>query len=194
MRKLRRFIQDETAAAMVETTLVFPLVLILTFGLLEFGFALWQWNAAEKATAMAARYIATRGPLLSGVPDCFVAVPATITAGTSCSAVPGAESWTSSCGAGGTGSCDTGVLAAALEEAQAFAPFVQAENFRVDLRGTGMGFVGRGAPVPLVTVRLQGMTYDFIALEGLLGFDPIAMPESDATIVAEDQNEGEGTP
>lgn len=194
MRKLRRLPADDSAATLVETTLVFPLVLILTFGLLEFGHALWQWNAAEKATSVAARYIATRGPLLTGIPDCFVTPPATATAGTSCSEVPGAEAWSSSCDAGGGGDCDADVMAAALAEAQAFAPFIEAANFHIDLRGSGMGFVGRGAPVPLVTVRLEGMTFEFITLDGLLGFDPIPMPGFDATIVAEDQDEGEGTP
>lgn len=190
MPKLRRLRADDTAATLVETTLIFPLVLILTFGLLEFGHAMWQWNAAEKATVVAARYIATRGPLLSGVPDCFVET--TATAGTSCSEVAGAETWTASCGAGGA-ACDAAVVEAALAEARAFAPFIGDDNFRIDLRGTGMGFVGRGAPVPLVTVRLQGMTFDFITLDGLLGFGPITMPGFDATIVGEDQDEGEGS-
>lgn len=191
MPKLRRLPADDTAATLVETTLVFPLVLILTFGLLEFGHAMWQWNAAEKATAVAARYIATRGPLMSGVPDCFVET--TATAGTSCSEVGGAEAWTATCSGDSPGACDPAVLTDALAEAQAFAPFIEADNFRIDLRGSGMGFVGRGAPVPLVTVRLQGMTFDFITLDGLLGFGPITMPGFDATIVGEDQDEGEGS-
>lgn len=191
MQRLRRLPKDDEAATLVETTLVFPLVLILTFGLLEFGNALWRWNAAEKATEIAARYVATRGPLLTGVPDCFVAT--TQTAGTSCKDVPGATAWSTSCGAGGTGTCNSAVTTAALARARAFAPFVQANNFHIDVRGSGMGFVGRGAPVPLITVRLEGMTFDFVVLDGLLGFQPMAMPGFDATMVGEDQNEGEGS-
>ena len=56
------------------------------------------------------------------------------------------------------------------------------------MRGAGLGFVGRGAPVPMVTVRLTGMTYDFIAIDDLLGFGAITMPGFDATLVGEDLN------
>ncbi|WP_309089124.1 pilus assembly protein [Phenylobacterium sp.] len=191
MGKLRRLLRDDTAATLVESTLVFPLVLVLTFGLLEFGNALWRWNAAEKATAIAARYIATRGPLLTGVPDCFV--PTSATAGTSCSEVAGATSWSTSCGAGGGGDCEGDVVAAALARAQAFAPFIEANNFRVDVRGSDLGFVGRGDPVPLITVRLQGLTFDFVVLDALAGVTSMPMPGFDATIVGEDQDEGEGS-
>jgi hypothetical protein len=40
----------------------------------------------------------------------------------------------------------------------------------------------------MVTVRLTGMTYNFIALDDLLGFGPVTMPGFDATLVGEDLN------
>jgi hypothetical protein len=40
----------------------------------------------------------------------------------------------------------------------------------------------------MVTVRLTGMQYDFIALDDLLGFGTVTMPGFDATIVGEDLN------
>ena len=49
--------------------------------------------------------------------------------------------------------------------------------------------------MPLVTVRTTGLTYNFVALGGLMSFfgqtlGPITMPGFDATLVAEDQKEG----
>jgi hypothetical protein len=69
-----------------------------------------------------------------------------------------------------------------------FAPQIQAQNVQVVLRGSGLGYVGRGSPVPLVTVRLTGMNYDFIAIDDLLGFGAVTMPGFDATLVGEDFN------
>jgi hypothetical protein len=40
----------------------------------------------------------------------------------------------------------------------------------------------------MVTVRLTGMQYDFIALDDLLGFGALTMPGFDATVVGEDLN------
>ena len=42
--------------------------------------------------------------------------------------------------------------------------------------------------MPMVTVRLTGMEYDFVALDDLLGFGALTMPSFDATLVAEDFN------
>lgn len=190
MKRLRRLLSDDCGAALVEATLIFPMLLILTFGLVEFGNALWQWNSAEKATAMAARYLATRGPLLAGVPDCFVST--SMTAGTSCSQVPGSTGWTATCTVSG-GPCNGAVLNAAVDLMQTVAPFVEDENVEVELNGSALGFVGRGDPVPFITVRLEGAQFELIAIDDLLNLDAIQMPTFDATSVGEDQNEGTGT-
>lgn len=207
MRHLLRLLRDRRGTTLVETTLVFPLVLILTFGLVEFGHALWEYNSAEKATAAGARYLATLRPhfadpdgsdpaptdrLLNIANDCFVATSAT--AGTPCAQLPDGDptSWSATC-AGGGGSCNAAIMGQLLREMQSIAPFITAANVTVEARGTRMGFVGRGAAIPLVTVRTTGLTYDFVAIDALLGFGPIAMPGFATTLVAEDQQEGTGT-
>ena len=73
-----------------------------------------------------------------------------------------------------------------VTEMQRVFPRVQRENLIVEFSGSGLGFVGRGSPVPFVTVKLQNMTYSFVALDGLLGFGPLTMPPFTATAVAED--------
>lgn len=185
MQSFTRFRDNASGATLVEYTLVFMMLMVLTFGLIEFGIVLHQYNAAEKATAVGARFIATRGPVVTGIPDCGVTT--TANAGTWCRNVSGSSSWTITCNAGApSGSCQGAVLTELVARMQQFAPQIQAQNVQVELRGAGLGFVGRGSPVPMVTVRLTGMTYDFIALDDLLGFGALTMPGFDATLVGED--------
>lgn len=186
-RHLRRFRKDESGATLVEYTLVFMLLMLLTFGLIEFGIVLFQYNSAEMATAVGARFVATRGPVVTGIEDCGVTTSAA--AGTLCSDVAGSDGWTITCNADApSGGCQADALTALVTEMQRFAPNVQAQNVQVELRGVGFGFVGRNGPVPMVTVRLTGMQYDFVALDDLLGFGALTMPGFDATLVAEDFN------
>lgn len=194
MRRIRtKFAHNESGATLVEYTLVFAMLMALTFGLIEFGLALHQYNAAEKATAIGSRFIATRGPVFVGLPDCGVATSQP--AGTMCSNVSGSSNWTRTCNAGSPASgCQAAVLNELVARMQQFAPEIEAQNVQVVLRGAGLGFVGRGAPVPMVTVRLTGMTYNFFALDGLLGLDALTMPGFDATLVGEDMNNGAGAP
>lgn len=190
MRPVREFQDDTSGAVLIEYTIVFVLLMLLTFGLVEFGYVFYQYNAAETATAVGARYIATRGPVYSWTAsaiDCGVSTSAT--AGTSCASVSGASSWTITCNAQSPGAgCQQAVLTAVVARMHQLAPRVQAQNVQVVLKGAGLGFVGRGAPVPMVTVRLTGMTYDFIALDDLLGFGRLTMPSFGSTIVGEDLN------
>jgi len=114
MRRLHKLRRDERGATLVETTIVFPLVLILTFGLVEFGNAFWRYHTAEKATAAGARWLATRHGVLgaaaltnelytTAVPDCFV--NSTAAPGTACSQVAGATGWSQTCSGTGGGAC-----------------------------------------------------------------------------------------
>jgi len=190
---LRKFARNASGATLVEYTLVFTMLMVLTFGLIEFGLVLHQYNNSEKATAIGARFAATRGPVYVGLPDCGVST--SLPAGTMCSSVAGASSWSVTCNAGAPSSgCQSAALNALVARMQQFAPQIEAQNVQVILRGAGLGFVGRGSPVPMVTVRLTGMSYDFIALDALLGFGQLNMPGFDATIVGEDMNQGAGAP
>lgn len=186
MRAFVRFRKNQSGSTLVEATLVFAMMMILTFGLIEFGIVLFQYNSAETATAVGARYAATRGPIVSGIPDCGPGVNVSaLNAGARCPST----AWETVCNAGApAGGCQTAALSALVAEMQRFAPNIEAQNVQVVYRGAGLGFVGRGSPVPMVTVRLTGMQYDFIALDDLLGFGTVTMPGFDATIVGEDLN------
>jgi Flp pilus assembly protein TadG len=47
---------DEGATA-VETALVISILMLLLFGIMEFGYALWQWNTMMLAVEQAGRYV-----------------------------------------------------------------------------------------------------------------------------------------
>ena len=50
---------------MVEYSLIVSLLLVLTFGLVEFSLALFQWNSATKAVQAGARLAAVSAPVSS---------------------------------------------------------------------------------------------------------------------------------
>ena len=57
----------------------------------------------------------------------------------------------------------------------------------IEYRQTGLGYAGRpGGPVPTITVRLQGIPFEFHFLGGLLGFANIQIPATTTTITGED--------
>ena len=49
-----------------------------------------------------------------------------------------------------------------------------------------LGFAARGGPVPTVTVSLQGLTFQFVFLGGLMGLGNISIPPLTTTITGED--------
>lgn len=67
-RTIWRFIGETRAAALVEFTLVFPLLLVFFAGLSELGFALHQQHIVQKAVRDAARYAARTNYALKSCP------------------------------------------------------------------------------------------------------------------------------
>ena len=139
MRRLLSFLRDEAGATLVEAALVFPLVLILTFGLVELGHAYWEYHAVEKATAVGARWLVaghgvegnstTAGELYTTVvPDCFVTT--TDPPGTPCSQVAGKSAWGPSCTGAGVAPCDTTTMSGLLAQMRQYAPFLTAANVK----------------------------------------------------------------
>ncbi|MBP2316725.1 TadE/TadG family type IV pilus assembly protein [Azospirillum soli] len=180
---LRRLRRDERGTTMVEMALVFPLLLVLTFAILEFGNLSYQWLIAEKATEMGARFAVTSNIVATGIPECGVAT--TATAGTPCRQIAGSVGWQRTCTSGSSG-CDATAFNAIVQQMRTIYPRIAPGNVTVQYFGTGLGFVGRGSPVPNVTVSLNGLTFDFVVLNGLFGFGPITMPDFRATLTGED--------
>ncbi|RTL92785.1 MAG: pilus assembly protein [Hyphomicrobiales bacterium] len=205
-----RFAKSEHGAAMVEMTIVAPLLFALTLGFVDFGYALYQWNGATKAVQIGARLASISDPV----------VKATVLAAAAPSSVPGAPV---AAGAyapfvckytGSTGACngnsanfdanafsrifrgDTAVTnddaCPALTGTQRpgmchFFPGLLRTNVVITYSATGLGFQTRlGGPVPTITVQLQNRTFQFFFLSGLMGFGNINMPSMLSTVTGED--------
>ncbi len=209
----------------VENSIVFGLLIVLTVALIEFSLALWQWNTAEKATELGVRYAVQSNPVALAVAHDDGILGGGFAPGDSLTttAVP---PFTLSC-TGGTCSCSgsgCGAFSASLSAGAAtdFDPIafnaivrrmdgilrgsdLDASNVTIDYSHVGMGFAGRPGMhiVPAVTVKLTGVTFNFMVLSFIrpLMFhgseQPTAsgflMPSFTATLSGEDMY-SEGTP
>ncbi len=183
---VNRFLADRSGAVLVEFTLVVLIMLTMTFGIVEFGYAGFQWANAEAATQRGVRLAATRSAAIAVTPDCG---PGTnVTLGQPCSTDPTSYAWSLTCNAASTASgCNGPTLALIVAEMQRSYPKITSTNVNVTFSGAGLGFQGLGRPVPIVTVELTGLTFDFIALDGLIGLpDQINMPAFRTSLAAED--------
>jgi Flp pilus assembly protein TadG len=189
MATLQLLLKDRSGTTMVEFTLIFMLLLLLTSGIVDFGNLLYQWNSAEKATQAGVRAATISDPVAEELAT-FDCDNNSITLGTPCR--NGGSSFgtvvcngaTSSCSGGYTYS--TAALGLILAPMQKMFPRLQAQNVIVEYVDVGLGFAGRQSPVPEVRVRLTGLTFEYAFLGGLLGFSNITMPDFRATLVGED--------
>lgn len=201
---LRRFGRDEAGAALVEFTLAIALLLLLFFGLIDFGRLAYHWTAAEKATSIAARIASVRPSACTGVllPETYGrGSNTTLRFGTTC-AVAGActtPAPVTCLGAAGNATVDEiwGRIAPLLpnDATPANLRFRYASDY-----GRSMGFLG-GPYVPAVTVELTGLVFRFATpLSGLANLasgttgstisDDIQIPSMSVTLPGEDLNVG----
>lgn len=204
---LKRFAKSESGAVMVEMTIVMTLLFALTLGFVDFGNALYQWNAADKAVQVGARLASVSDPVATGL---LTAAPAT---------TPGAPVVAGAYGpfeckfTGGTASCSNGGNFNATNFSRIFRgdtavtnddacpaptgtqrrgmchfyPLLKRGNVVVTYTASGLGYQTRqGGPVPTITVSLQNVNFQFFFLSGLMGFANIAMPSMLSTVTGED--------
>ncbi|MBY0431893.1 MAG: pilus assembly protein [Rhodospirillales bacterium] len=187
---------DERGASSVEFAIVFILVLILTFGIVEMALVLQQWNAADTATQLGVRRAVVSAPVAPNLTG-FDGKGGALADGAPCTrgdgtvenvCFPGGNPVT--CTSGGcTGFGYSGAaFTAILTEMRRALPRIQPANVQVEYRYVGLGFVGRpGGLPPIVTVRLTGMTYDMIVLDRLVGIAKgMSMPPIAASLPGED--------
>jgi Flp pilus assembly protein TadG len=207
MKVFTRLAHEEEAATAAEFAMVLPLLLIFLFGILDVGRFMWEYNEAEKATQMGARYAVVTNPVLggttsSGLLNYSFAVNDGITAGT---AVPVADFDTAACTTTSTSAsvactCTPskgGFCSAVTADGTSFGlivarmlaidPLIEAKDVEVDYKNVGLGFAGdpNGSDVsPLVTVKLTGLTFQ--PLTTLLFGASFNMPTISASLTGED--------
>jgi Flp pilus assembly protein TadG len=191
---LRRLGRDQTGATLVELAVVLALFLLLFFMLLDFGRLSSNWAMAEKAVQMAARMAAVRPAACENVPETNLAGEGnTARYGRSCTfqdAVSGEEAVCA-------GNPDTPIVCSgSMANATAAAIWNQvgplmsgrhsvtgAAPSAANLRFTydydpAMNFLG-GPYVPVVTVELQNLEFEFVS--PLLGLARLAGAATDGT-------------
>ena len=203
VRPLLALLRDPRGAGAVEFAMVVPLMLILLFGIIDAGRALWEFNRAEKATQMGARYAIVTDVIPAAVvnndyvgdPYCkdINGVAQNCTAGDTINdpAALGKLTCTSAgCTCETGGNCPSASIAGTaftnlVARMAAMNPDIEADNVRVIFRGSGIGFAGdpNGMQVvPLVTVELNGLNFEPIVLFNRVSFN---MPSFATTLSAE---------
>jgi Flp pilus assembly protein TadG len=202
MSMLARLAREERAATAAEFALVLPLLLIFLFGMLDVGRFMWEYNEAEKATQMGARYAVVTDPVLTNLSTYSFAETGEVAAGTAVDSTYFDHSYctttTTSANASCTCSSSTGGFCnAASTNATAFGnivtrmsaidPLIQANEVEVDYKNVNLGFAGdpNGPDVsPLVTVQLKNLTFQ--PLTTLLFGASFNMPTISASLTGED--------
>ncbi len=192
----RRLLRDRRGISSVEFALVCSLFFMLVLGVVDFSRAMWEWNAAAKATHWGVRY-AIVNDMVSTKLAGFSGVGAGVAAGSSVTAAEvttalGTDTFTcnnAGCNGDGTAaSFDTVAFDLIVAEVRKIYDRIGAENVVVEYRHVGLGFSGDPTSPdlhPLVTVRLQNMTFDFVT-PGLAGLWPLTMPDFAASMTGED--------
>lgn len=185
---LIRLAADDRGAAAAEFALISTALIMLIIGMLDFGRAMWEWNQAGKATQEGARLAIVSDMVAQGLQDFDGLVfigngePVPIA-----SVSPNPVICTSA-GCNGYGPFDSVAFDRIAGWVQANYARAGADNIIIEYRHIGLGFSGNpiGSDIsPAVTVRLQGLQFQFIG-SVLFGLDPIQMPDFATTLTGED--------
>ncbi len=194
---LHRLARDQRGISATEFVIVGGVFFMLVFGMVDFSRAMWEWNAASKATHWGVRYAVVNDMVAIQMHDwkggdngfsAGASIPAGVVAGLgtdtfTCTSTTGCNFQTDT-----TNDFDDITFALIVTQMQAIYDKIQPENVVVEYRHIGLGFSGN--PIgpdlhPAVTVTLVGMQFVFIT-PGLSGILNIPMPDFAATMTGED--------
>lgn len=194
MTKFHRLVRDRSAASAAEFALVLPLLIVFLFGIFDAGRFMWEYNKAEKATQMGARFAVVADPAASGLSTYSFSISGGITQG---SVVPTSSFDYAVCNDSGCGTCvgsfcgNIGYSNTAfrniVDRMKLMYPQIDYDNVEVEYRNVGLGFAGDpGGPdvSALVTVSLTGLTFQPITC--LVFACSITMPDFRAGLTLED--------
>jgi Flp pilus assembly protein TadG len=184
---VNKFRQDSDGTSLVEFTLVFPILLLVALGTIDFTYMLFDWSMANKAAFTGARTAVVSDPVTTGVTNltydttllsqpCFNL--ATGAASGNCPTVS-----TVCTPAASNGNCTNGYAwdgetaftnvngTGILDRMRLVFPRLQRENVQISYQTTGLGFVGRPDGLPMnVTVSIRCMTHQFYFIGALMNW------------------------
>lgn len=188
-------LRDQRGASAAEFALVLPLMLLFLLGMFDAGRFLWEFNRAEKATQMGARYAVATDPIAPGLASFSFAVDAGVIPG---DPIPVAEFDYAECDETDCDPCvggdicsgighDPAAFANLVARMNAMYPLIESDNVLVEYRNVGLGYAGdpNGPDVaPMVTVELTDLTFQPITT--LLFGLTMPMPDFRASLTLED--------
>ncbi len=195
-----RIFRDCGGASLIEFTLVFPIVMMVTFGTVDVMYMLHEWNLASKATYRGARVAIISDPAAPAVSN------PVFTAGREGSpcfdVATGAPDATVNCPTFDvtctSATCNNAAFTAIVTAMQGIFPRIQPANVRVRYQTTGLGWSGQPGGLPMnVTVSIQCMSHQMFFLGQWAGwlvspatacqtFNSMPMPTFSSTLLSED--------
>jgi hypothetical protein len=171
---IKRFLRPgdgERGSALVEFGFIAPMLVLITFAILEFSLVLFEQHRANEATRRGARQ-AVIGAAIADLSTLAPGVNVTCTS------------------AGGTVDCggitvtSTATFDTILADMQAILPDITPEHVNIVYSDSGLGAIDSGGIKPFVTVSLIDYRHTFIALGALPGMpSEITLPDFAATEV-----------
>ena len=209
----KSFWRDESGSSMIEFTVAMTGFFLILFGIIEFSYVFYQWNAATKAVQFGARLAAVSDPVASALTtltgmeggalpgDAMPNFNYVCTAASSTCNVDGGDGGVRDLTAlntlvygrgNGTNCIGTG---ANIGMCNIFSGILPA-NVKIRYQYTGLGYAGRpgstparaGGPVPTITVSVIGLSYNYFFLSGLMNLTSVTMPPLATTVTGEDLN------
>jgi Flp pilus assembly protein TadG len=179
---MRNFWKSNDGATALEYAIIGTMLFILTFGIIDFGYALFQWEQAEKAAQVGVRVAVVRTPVVAALAN----FQGTGAIGVACgnSTVAAGPCYFTPV----TITCNNVACGDIVTQMQRIFPRLQPQNVQVTYAPTrNVGTTG-AAPVPaIVSVGIVGMTYNFFALNAFLPAlgQSLPIPPSTATLTSE---------
>lgn len=172
---LRRFLADENGAFIVEFGIAFPILILLSFGLLEFSLVVFDYQRAAEATRVGVRFtiinpsIANTATILNGSIIRCTHTGANVECTGGSPHLYANERW-----------------ALLLAQMQGIYPTLKPENLVVTYSGTDVGSPDEsGGVLPLVTLELVGLRKKLMVgkLTQHVGLEYIEFPPFTTTVL-----------
>ncbi len=198
----KRFWRRDDGAVTVSSSILLGIFIIFIGAAIEVGYAIWQYNAAQHAARMGVRIAATTDPVATSLTT-MTGLSNTVEAGDpmpdytfTCSST--------SCSSGGMnkdafdrilyGRDNDGTCATNAPERRGMCDLlskIQPQNLTIAYEDSGFGIAGNPADIiPLVTVKLSGLSFNFLFLDIITGDLLTTMPDISVTAMSEDLKTG----